>query len=72
MQLRNLTRGLGLYEEQLAWFKNKLYGRGTEQLRDGERRQLRLFDEVESSAEDELEDEQRPADQAATVMTSIL
>ena len=64
-KLQNLTITLELYEEQLAWFKNKLYGRSTEQLSDAERQQLRLFDEIESSVEDEPEEEQPPADQAA-------
>ena len=54
-KLQNLTITLELYEEQLAWFKNKLYGRSTEQLSDAERQQLRLFDEIESSVEDEPE-----------------
>ena len=38
-QLQDLTRKLELYEEQLAWLKNKLYGRGTEKLSDAERQQ---------------------------------
>ena len=64
-QLQDLTRKLELYEEQLAWFKNKLYGRGTEKLSDAERQQLRLFDEIESSADGEPEDDPPAADQAA-------
>ena len=64
-QLQDLTRKLELYEEQLAWLKNKLYGRGTEKLSDAERQQLRLFDEIESSADGEPEDEQLAADQVA-------
>ena len=64
-QLQDLTRKLELYEEQLAWLKNKLYGRGTEKLSDAERQQLRLFDEIESSADGEPEDDPPAADQAA-------
>ena len=64
-QLQDLTRKLELYEEQVAWLKNKLYGRGTEKLSDAERQQLRLFDEIESSADGEPEDEPPAADQAA-------
>ena len=64
-QLQGLTRKLELYEEQLAWLKNKLYGRGTEKLSDAERQQLRLFDEIESSADGEPEDDPPAADQAA-------
>ncbi len=29
-KLRELNKKLDLYEEQVEWFKNKLYGRGTE------------------------------------------
>ena len=64
-QLQELTRKLELYEEELAWFKNKLYGRSTEKLSDAELKQLRLFDEIESSADGESEDEPPAADQAA-------
>ena len=49
-QLQGLTRKLELYEEELAWLKNRLYGRGTEKLSDAELQQLRLFDEIESKA----------------------
>ncbi len=63
-QLQDLTRKLELYEEQVAWLKNKLYGRGTEKLSDAERQQLRLFDEIESSADGEAEDDPPAADQA--------
>ena len=64
-QLQDLTRKLELYEEQVAWLKNKLYGRGTEKLSDAEREQLRLFDEIESSADGEPEDDPPAVDQAA-------
>ena len=63
-QLQDLTRKLALYEEQVAWLKNKLYGRGTEKLSDAERQQLRLFDEIESSADGEAEGDPPAADQA--------
>ena len=64
-QLQGLTRKLELYEEELAWLKNRLYGRGTEKLSDAELQQLRLFDEIESGADGEAEDEPPAADQAA-------
>ena len=64
-QLQDLARKLELYEEQLAWLKNKLYGRGTEKLSDAERQQLQLFDEIESSAAGEPEDDPPEADPAA-------
>ena len=64
-KLKGLTRKLELYEEEVAWLKNKLYGRSTEQLSDAERKQLRLFDEIESSTAGEAEDEPPAADQAA-------
>ena len=66
-QLQGLTRKLELYEEELAWLKNRLYGRGTEKLSDAERQQLRLFDEIESDADADAEAEDEPpaADQAA-------
>ena len=49
-QLQDLTRKLELYEEQLAWLKNKLYGRGTEKLSDAERQQLRASCSMRSKA----------------------
>ena len=69
-KLRELNKNLDLYEEQLAWFKNKLYGRGTEQLTDAERLQIRLFDEIEQAAdndpaEDQAPEDEPPPDQAA-------
>jgi len=65
-RLRELTKKLDLYEEQEAWFKNKLYGRGAEQLTAAERLQLRLFDEIEHSADSEPPPhDEPPPDQAA-------
>ncbi len=69
-KLRELNKKLDLYEEQLSWFKNKLYGRGTEQLTDAERLQIRLFDEIEQAAdndppEDQAPEDEPPPDQAA-------
>ena len=60
-KLQELNRKLELYEEELAWYKNKLYGRSNEQLSDAERLQIRLFDEIEASADREApEDEPAP------------
>ena len=64
------NKKLELYEEELAWFKNKLYGRGTEQLTAAELLQIRLFDEIEHAAdseppEDQAPDDEPPPDQAA-------
>ena len=65
-ELQDLTRKLALYEEELAWYRTKLYGRGTEQLSEAERLQMRLFDEIETSAagappEEEPEPDTGPA-----------
>ena len=57
---------MDLYEEQVEWFKTKLYGRGTEQLTAAERLQIRLFDEIEHSADSEPPPhDEPPPDQAA-------
>ena len=65
-KLRELNKKLELYEEQAAWFKNKLYGRGTEQLTAAERLQIRLFDEIEHGADSEPPPDDAPSpDQAA-------
>ena len=61
-ELQELTRKLERYEEQLAWFKNKRYGRSTEQLSDAERLQMRLFDEIETNAGAEPPEDEPPAD----------
>ena len=47
---RELVKKLDIYEDEIAWYKSKLFGRGSEKLSDAE--QTRLFDEVET-AEDE-------------------
>ncbi len=49
----------------MEWFKNKLYGRGTEQLTAAERLQIRVFDEIEHSADSPSPDDEPSADQAA-------
>ena len=69
-KVREQNKKLDLYEEELAWFKNKLYGRGTEQLTAAELLQIRLFDEIEHAAdseppEDQAPDDEPPPDQAA-------
>ena len=68
-KLRELNKKLDLYEEQVAWFKNKLYGRGSEQLTAAELQQMRLFDEIEHAADNDPQEDQAPdkppADQAA-------
>ena len=62
-KLRELNKKLELYEEQVAWFKNKLYGRGTEQLTEAERLQIRLFDEIEQAADNDPPEDQAPEDE---------
>ena len=62
-KLRELNKKLDLYEEQVAWFKTKLYGRGTEQLTAAERLQIRLFDEIEQAADSESPEDQAPEDE---------
>ena len=69
-KLQELAKKLDLYEEELAWFKNKLYGGATEKLTAAELLQIRLFDEIEHSAdseppEDQAPDDEPPPDQAA-------
>ena len=65
-KLQDLTKKLEFYEEELAWYKNKLYGRSSEQLSVAERLQMRLFDEIENSADGESpEDEPAPEPAAA-------
>ena len=63
-ELQELSKKLELYEEELAWYKNKRYGRSSEQLSVAERLQVRLFDEIETSADDELP-EDKPAPEPA-------
>lgn len=64
-KLRELTKKLELYEEELAWFKHKLYGRGTEQLTAAELLQIRLFDEIDSAADADAETDEGAEDQPA-------
>ena len=71
-KLRELNKKLDLYEEQLDWFKNKLYGRGSEQLTAAELQQIRLFDEIEHAADSDAPEDQAPdeppPDEAAEVL----
>ena len=67
-KLQDLNRKLELYEEELAWYKNKLYGRSNEQLSDAERLQIRLFDEIEASADHEAPGDE-PAPELAAAPT---
>ena len=64
-KLQDLSKKLELYEEELAWYQNKLYGRSSEQLSVAERLQMRLFDEIETSADSELPEDE-PAAAART------
>ena len=59
-KLAELNKKLDLYEEQVAWFKNKLYGRGSEQLTAAELQQIRLFDEIEHAADNDPPEDQAP------------
>ena len=68
-KLQDLTKKLELYEEELAWYKNKLYGRSSEQLSVAERLQMRLFDEIETSADSELPEDEPAAEPAAAART---
>lgn len=53
-KVRELDKKVTIYEEQLAWYRNKRYGRATEQLTAAELQQIRLFDEIERNADDPL------------------
>lgn len=66
-KVRELDKMVTLYEEQLAWYRNKRYGRATEQLTAAELQQIRLFDEIERNADDPLpvDLDEPPAAQAA-------
>lgn len=64
-KVRELDKKVMLYEEQLAWYRNKRYGRATEQLSAAELQQIRLFDEIERSADSPLPDEPLPDEQPA-------
>jgi transposase len=44
-----LSKRVEILAEQIAWFKNRFFARSSEALSEKDRRQLRLFDEVESS-----------------------
>ena len=64
-KVRELDKKVSLYEEQLAWYRNKRYGRATEQLSASELQQIRLFDEIERSADSPLPVDSLPDEQPA-------
>ena len=47
-----LEKRVEILEGQIAWFKNRLFGRKSEVLSEEERQQLRLFDEAESALQE--------------------
>ena len=51
-----LIKRVDILGEQLAWLKRKFFARSSEALGEEEKRQLRLFNESESSAEDSSPD----------------
>jgi transposase len=50
-----LAKRVEILAEQIAWLKQRFFGRRSEALSDAEQRQLRMFDEAESSAESPIE-----------------
>lgn len=55
-----LIKRVDILGEQLAWLKRKFFARSSEALGEEEKRQLRLFNESESSAEDSSPDSSPP------------
>lgn len=53
-QVQELDKKIELYEEELAWYRNRRYGRSSEQLSAAEQQQIRLFNEIERSADHAL------------------
>lgn len=54
-----LSKRVEILAEQIAWFKNRFFARSSEALSEKDKRQLRLFDEGESSQQmDQGEDPQ--------------
>ncbi len=53
-----LTSRIDILGEQLAWLKRRFFSRSSEALSEADRRQLRLFDEADSSPVDRGEDPQ--------------
>ena len=53
-----LTKRIDILGEQLAWLKRRFFSQSSEVLSEAERRQLRLFDEVETSPVDRPEEPQ--------------
>ncbi len=51
-----LTKRIDILGEQLAWLKRRFFSRSSESLSEAERRQLRLFDEADSSPVDRTEE----------------
>ncbi|HYW82207.1 MAG TPA: hypothetical protein VFB30_03055 [Spirochaetia bacterium] len=44
-----LAKRVDILHEQIAWFKQRFFSRSSEALSEKDKRQLRLFDEAESS-----------------------
>jgi transposase len=60
-QKSELVKRVDILDEQIAWFKNRLFGRSSEALSEEEQRQLRLFDEAEAAlAEAESRQQEQP------------
>ena len=55
---RELVKKLDIYADEIAWYKSKLFGRGSEKLSGAE--QTRLFDEVETSEDEQPDGQDEP------------
>lgn len=56
-----LAKRLEIYSDQISWYENKLYGRGSEKLSAAEIDQMRLFDEIERALGVEAEQDHAPS-----------
>jgi len=52
-----LTKQVDILGEQLAWLKRRFFSRSSEALSEADRRQLRLFDEIDATPTEQAEEE---------------
>ena len=55
-----LTKRVDILDEQVAWLKQRFFSRSSESLSEEEKRQLRLFDEVELALQEPDSQDQQP------------
>jgi transposase len=59
-QNQELIKRVDILDEQIAWFKRRMFARSSEALSEEDRKQLRLFNEAEAVFAQEREEQQRP------------